>query len=395
MKKQVYVIGGGASGLVAAIAAARNGASVTILEHEKKSGQKILATGNGKCNFGNLDMRTVCYHCPEPSFVEQVLTQWSTKDTISFFSNLGIAVKERNGYLYPRSEQAAAIREVLLMEAACQKVKIKHNCMIESIKQLDGKWNIQTSGWIYKGDSLILATGSPASNVPGADDSGYALIRELGHRIRKPLPALVPLVCKGVQTAKWAGVRINGEVKLLIDGEVCDSQTGELQLTDYGISGIPVFQLSGVAIRALEEQKKPELLVDFFPELSLFDLEQMMEQRKQKCPYKSEKEQFIGLLPDKLISMLPQEQPLQWLKHIHLTVTGSKSLQYAQVCSGGVDVSQIDKNTMESKLWSHLYFAGEVMDVDGICGGYNLHWAWATGHIAGACSAQESERIRI
>ena len=390
MEKQVYVIGGGAAGLVAAIAAARHNhnAAVTILEHEKKSGQKILATGNGKCNLGNLDMRVDCYHCQDLSFVEQILSQWSPKDTMSFFSSLGIAIKERNGYLYPRSGQSASIREVLLMEAAYRKIKIKHNCVIESVKQLDGKWNIQTPGWIYKGDCLIIATGSPASNVAGADDSGYTLIRELGHTIRKPLPALVPLVCKGVNTSKWAGVRINGKVKLLINGEVCDRQTGELQLTDYGISGIPVFQLSGAAVRALDEGKKTELLVDLFPDMSLSGLEQMMEQRKQTCPYKSEKEQFVGILPDKIISMLPEQNPLQWMKHIRLTVTDSKSMHYAQVCSGGVDVSQIDGNTMESKLWSRLYFAGEVIDVDGICGGYNLHWAWATGHIAGTSSAQ-------
>ena len=255
MKKQIYVIGGGAAGLVAAITASRHNVAVTILEHEKKSGQKILATGNGKCNLGNLDMRTDCYHCQEPSFVEQVLSQWTPKDTISFFSDLGIAVKERNGYLYPRSEQATAVREVLLLEAAYRKVKIKHNCVIENIEQLDGKWNIQTPGWIYKGDSLIIATGSPASNIPGADDSGYVLVRELGHMVRQPLAALVPLVCKGVPTSKWAGVRVNGKAKLLIDGQVWDRQTGELQLTDYGISGIPIFQLSGAAVRALKDGK--------------------------------------------------------------------------------------------------------------------------------------------
>ena len=389
MKKQIYVIGGGAAGLVAAITASRHNVAVTILEHEKKSGQKILATGNGKCNLGNLDMRTDCYHCQEPSFVEQVLSQWTPKDTISFFSDLGIAVKERNGYLYPRSEQATAVREVLLLEATYRKVKIKHNCVIENIEQLDGKWNIQTPGWIYKGDSLIIATGSPASNIPGADDSGYVLVRELGHMVRQPLAALVPLVCKGVPTSKWAGVRVNGKAKLLVDGQVWDRQTGELQLTDYGISGIPIFQLSGAAVRALKDGKKVELLIDLFPDLSLSGLEQVMEQRKQQCPYKSEKEQFVGLLPDKLISMLPEKNVLYWLKHIPLTVTDSKSLHYAQVCSGGVDVSQIDAATMESKLWSNLYFAGEVMDVDGICGGYNLHWAWATGHIAGLNSAKE------
>lgn len=388
MEKQVYVIGGGAAGLVAAITAARHHAVVTILEHEKKSGQKILATGNGKCNLGNLDMRTDCYHCQDPSFVDQILAQWSPKDTISFFSNLGIAIKERKGYLYPQSEQAAAVRDVLLMEAAYRKVKIKHNCVIESVKQLDGKWNIQTPGWIYRGDSLIIATGSPASNIAGADDSGYTLIRELGHMVRQPLPALVPLVCKGVNTSKWAGVRIHGQVKLLVDGEVCDRQTGELQLTDYGISGIPVFQLSGAAVRALYEGKTTEILVDFFPDMSLPALKEMMEQRRQACPYKSEKEQFVGLLPDKLISILPEENSLYWLKNISLTVTDSKSFHSAQVCSGGVDVSQIDGASMESKLWSQLYFAGEVTDVDGICGGYNLHWAWATGHIAGVHSAQ-------
>ncbi len=392
MGRQIYVIGGGAAGLTSAIAAARAGASVTILEHSRKMGQKILATGNGRCNLGNRKLNVDCYHCPDPSFVEVVLTQWGTADTMDFFTGLGVYLKEREGYLYPYSDQAASVREVLLMEASHRRVKLKNDCLIEKVEYRDGRWKIHSDGWTYEGDSVIVATGSPASNIAGADDSGYDLVRRLGHKIHKPLPALVPLKCQGVNTRKWAGLRMEGQVTLLIDGRTVAKETGELQLTDYGLSGIPVFQLSSLAVRALDEKKQVQLLVDLMPRLSRQELESLLETRRRDCPYKSEKELYVGLLPDKLISLLPREHVCEWLKGLLLTVTGSKSYQAAQICSGGVDVSQVNPYTMESELWAGLYFAGEVLDVDGICGGYNLHWAWATGNIAGSCCAQDKGR---
>ncbi len=392
MGRQIYVIGGGAAGLTAAITAARAGASVTILEHSKKMGQKILATGNGRCNLGNHTLNTDCYHCPDPSFVEVVLTQWGTSDTLDFFTKLGIYVKDREGYLYPYSDQASSVRDVLLMEAAHRKVKLKNDCLIEKIEYGGNRWKVHTPGWTYQGESVILATGSPASNISGADNSGYELIHSLGHKVRKVLPALVPLKCKGVNTGKWAGLRMEGKVTLLVDGKSEGEELGEIQMTDYGLSGIPVFQLSGPAVRALDQGKKVQLLVDLLPRLTQQELEQLMDVRRRDCPYKSEQELYVGLLPDKLIPLLPKGQEIIWLKNLLLTVTGSKSANAAQVCSGGVDVSQVNPYTMESELWKGLYFAGEVLDVDGICGGYNLHWAWATGTIAGTCCSDSKGR---
>lgn len=392
MTQQVLVVGGGAAGLSAAIAAARGGASVTVIEHARRMGQKILATGNGKCNLGNTAMNADCYHSSHPEFVKEVLKQWGTADTMDFFQSLNIHIKIRDGYLYPWSGQASAVRDVLLMEAAYRKVKLKTNCAVSGIQREKGMWTVQMDNWKYRGDSLILSTGSPASNIEGADDSGYRLVRSLGHDVIRPLPALVPLVCLGVNTRKWAGIRIEGKAELLIDGKSVAEYTGELQLTDYGISGIPVFQLSAQAVRAFNNRQKVQLRVDFMPSLDEAAFRRLMQQRKAACPYKTEKELFVGLLPDKLIAMLPDAEALNWIKKLTLTVNGSKNLSYAQVCSGGVDVSQIDSWTMQSRLHPKLYFAGEIMDVDGICGGYNLHWAWATGNLAGrACIAGEKK----
>ncbi len=391
-KRQVVITGAGASGMMAAIMAARNGAAVTVLEQNEKPGKKICATGNGKCNFSNLVMPEDAYRGTHPEFVKDAFAQFSVKDTVEFFKELGIFPLDRNGYLYPRSNQAQSVVDVLCMEASHLGVKIKTNEQVTAIETAKNgkKFQVLTKGWHYEADALILANGSKASSISGSDGSGYELAKNMGHRIIPVYPALTALKCKGPAFKTWAGVRTEGKVSLFINGKFHKSERGELQLTEYGISGIPVFQISTYAIRAVHEGEKAELRVDFLPELTEEETRELLHARKKACPYKNEKELLVGLFPDKLSKVLTsQKHLLSAIKEFPLEVQDGMSFSQAQVCSGGVDTSQVNTHTMESKLCRNLYFAGELLDIDGTCGGYNLQWAWSSGAAAGIHAAKE------
>lgn len=386
-KKRIIIVGAGASGLIAAVMAARGGAAVTVLEQNDKPGKKICATGNGRCNLTNVEMPPGAYRGTSPEFVREALKAFSVQDTIRFFSELGIYTINKNGYLYPHSGQAQSVVDVLCMEARNLGVKIKTREKVEAIVRED-IWNIQTETWTYEADAVILANGSKASNIPGSDGSGYTLAKALGHCIVTPLPALTPLKCKGNYFSAWAGVRTEGKVTLHINDVPLKSEQGELQLTEYGISGIPVFQLSRYAVRALRENCRVALTVDFLPEFSPESLHVFLEQRTHNCPYKSQRELLIGLFPDRLIKILCEHKNLETaIKEYPLTVADGLPFQYAQVCSGGVDTSEVNSITMESLIQKGLYFAGELLDIDGTCGGYNLQWAWSSGAAAGISAA--------
>lgn len=394
-EKTVLIVGAGASGMMAAIMAARNGASVTLLEQNEKPGKKICATGNGKCNFSNLVMPDDAYRGKHPEFVNHALAQFSVKDTVEFFKKLGIFPLDKNGYLYPRSNQAQSVVDVLCMEASNLGIKIKTNEQVIAIETEKNGRNFQvlTKGWHYEADALILANGSKASSVSGSDGSGYELAESLKHHIIPVYPALTALKCKGPAFKVWAGVRTEGEVSLFIDGKFYKSERGELQLTEYGISGIPVFQISTYAIRAVREGHKAALRINFMPELSEEELKQLLHSRKKACPYKNEKELLVGLFPEKLIKVLTSQKHLiSAIKEFPLEVQDGMSFSQAQVCSGGVDTIQVNAHTMESKLCRNLYFAGELLDIDGTCGGYNLQWAWSSGAVAGINAAKEDKK---
>lgn len=387
-KKRVVVTGGGAAGLTAAIMAARRGAQVTVLEQNEKPGKKICATGNGKCNLSNTRLPQNAYRGSHPEFVQGALSQFSQQDTRDFFSDMGIAFTDRDGYLYPRSGQAQTVADILVLEARSLGVKIKTKEKAIRIQREEG-WTVYTEGWHYQAEAVILANGSKASAIAGSDGSGYELARSLGHRVIEPLPALTALKCQGKGFAAWAGVRTEGEVTLWIDGKPLYRENGELQLTEYGISGIPVFQLSRYAVRAVREKKEVTLTVDFLPELPGDGFSDFMEKRREKCPYKNERELLLGLFPDKLIKVLTAQKDLEKaVRSFPLKVTGGMAFAQAQVCSGGVDTEEVDCMTMESRLKKGIYFAGELLDIDGMCGGYNLQWAWSSGACAGNHAAE-------
>lgn len=388
-KRRVIVVGGGASGLMAAIMAAREGAAVTLLEHNERLGQKLNATGNGRCNFSNRRMVPDAYRGTHPEFIREALSRFSVEDTVEFFRRLGIFPVEKDGYLYPRSREASSVTKALTMEAQYRKVKVKTREHVTAVEHKQEGFLVRTEGWQYEGDAVILACGSRASGIAGADGSGYALAKALGHAVVRPLPALTALKCAPNHFSGWAGVRAQGEASLLVEGKRISSQQGELQLTDYGISGIPVFQLSTYAIRALDEGKQVRLLVDFLPEIPLEDLEAFFSARRELMPYKNQRELLEGLFPGKLCKVLAAQKDLfQALKAFPLTVSGGMSFAQAQVCSGGVSTGEVNPCTMESRLHKGLYITGELLDVDGTCGGYNLQWAWSSGAAAGRHAAR-------
>ena len=388
--KQIIIVGAGASGLVAAIKAAAIGAAVTVLEQNDRPGRKICATGNGRCNMTNLNNIENAYRGSHPEFVKDALKQFSVDDTLSFFQKLGICTTDRSGWIYPRSNQAQSIVDVLTMKARSLKVKLKTNQYVTGVSFTGGHWNVHTNGWTYTCDAVILANGSKASSVAGSSESGYEISRSLGHHLIEPLPALTALKCRGDFFSGWSGVRTEGKVTLYINGTPETSQQGELQLTDYGVSGIPVFQISRYAIRAIYEKKKVDLSINFFPELTKQELQEYLGRRKNDCPYKNEKELLTGLFPEKLIRVLSAQKDLiSAITDFRLSVKSGLSFEQAQICSGGVDTSEVDSHTMESRLHKGLYFAGELLDIDGTCGGYNLQWAWSSGAAAGIHAAKE------
>ena len=391
-KRKICIIGGGASGLMAAIMAAREGGEVTLLEHNEKTGRKLLATGNGRCNLTNIHQEPSCYHSLSGTLAWEILQGFSLQDTIRFFSQIGVYTKNKEGYLYPASMQASSVQELLEMEARYRKVKIKCREHVKEIRKEEQGFQVLTETWSYPADKVILAAGSRASSIQGADGSGYELAKALGHKIIPTLPALVPLKGKGNWFSKWAGVRTEGRVSLMAEGQIFDQAQGEIQLTDYGVSGIPVFQVSGRAVRLIGEGVKVTLLLDFLPDFDEAGLTAFLKTRQDQCPYKSVKQLLLGLLPQKLAEVLMMENPdifqlAHKIKEFPVEIRGSKSYDQAQVCSGGVPLEEVEPKTMESRKVPGLYLAGEILDADGICGGYNLQWAWTTGVLAGKSSA--------
>lgn len=411
MGKKVYIIGGGASGMMAAIHAAREGAQATILEHTDRVGRKLLSTGNGRCNLTNLYQAPECYRSCNQEFPMAVTKRYPVSETLDFFKGLGILPKSKDGYIYPNSEQASAVLDALRMETDYRRIKVLCGCEVESVKPGKGcesgevkhgsGFDIKTSLGTFHGDRLILAAGSKAAPVTGSDGSGYLLAQKLGHTVIPPLPALVQLRCQGKHYKQLSGIRTEARLKLLVNGTVTDIQEGELQLTDYGISGIPTFQLSRYASVALAAQRRVQVLIDYLPRQTVEETEMFLKERIKTMGYRTAQGFMTGILNKKLASVLLKlagisdgemadridtcrwKKLLKQIKTYEATVTAANPFENAQVCCGGVDTCEVDSETMESKMVPGLYLAGELLDVDGICGGYNLQWAWSSGALAG------------
>jgi len=399
---KIYIVGGGASGMVAAIQARTKDNEVILLEKNDRVGKKILATGNGRCNLGNENLSVDCYYSKNRSSVEQVLKRYDTESAISFFAALGLKVRSKNGYLYPYSEQASAVLDVLRMELERRKIRVETGVQITDctpLKKKRGYLLMASDGRSYEADRVILACGGPASLKEGGKE-GYLMLQRLGLKTYPLVPGLVQLRTDDKERKAMSGVRCQASLRLFVDGTMKGQEQGELQLTDYGISGIPVFQLSRMAAYALKEHKWVTMQIDFAPEYTydeivIYLLEQQKARKEQNVD-----ELLTGFLNKKLNLVLLkkcqisgsresgslQKKEIKQLaglyKNYEVHITDTNPFLNAQVCAGGLAIEEVD-GQMQVKKYPGLFVTGELLDVDGICGGYNLHWAFATGTIAG------------
>lgn len=405
--RTVGIIGGGAAGMMAAIAAAGQGARVTILEANDRLGKKILATGNGKCNLGNEKLDLEEYYTHEPAFLESCLKRFGTEDTVDFFRKLGLLLKSKNGYLYPVSEQASAVLDVLRFEVAALAIEVVTGCAAEEIAgdERTGGIRVQAGGRSFLFDRVVLACGGRAAPKTGSGGSGYLLAGQLGHSLIPTVPALVQLRCREDFFKSVSGVRAEARLSVMRDGRCIAKERGELQLTDYGVSGIPVFQVSRVVNYMLLEKKETELVIDFLPDFSKEGYEQLYISRMLLQGQRTAEEFFTGMLNKKLMLLFirlaglkPSEEiggadkekvrrVFALCRKFTVHVTGSNGYENAQVCAGGVPLSELTED-LESVKLPGVYFAGELLDVDGKCGGYNLQWAWCSGYLAGTAAAK-------
>jgi predicted Rossmann fold flavoprotein len=406
----VTVIGGGASGLMAAISAARAGAGVTVLERMPRVGKKLLATGNGRCNLTNIDCPVSRYHGGNETFITTVLDQFTVEETLAFFENLGIACKtEDEGKVYPHSDQASAVLDVLRYELEQQRVTLVVEADVAAILPKGTHFVIDLhDGRQFTASHVVLASGSRAGPQFGSNGSGYRLAQRLGHRVVEPLPGIVSLRLSASFLSRLKGVKFVGTIEGRAGDEALRREAGEILFTDYGISGPPVLQVSRavLAVAASASRGPARVALDLFPELTREQLEARLVERFATQGQKPVDIGLVGLLNKRLIPVVLTEAGIRdtsqtcasippagaralagLLKAWTFDVTGSQSWHDAQVAAGGVVVDEVHAATLESKRQPGLYLCGEVLDVDGDCGGFNLQWAWSSGWVAGRYAA--------
>ncbi|MDD6224530.1 MAG: aminoacetone oxidase family FAD-binding enzyme [bacterium] len=396
---KVVVIGGGASGLVAAILAS-NHHEVILLEANDRCGKKLLLTGNGKCNYWNSEIKIDHYQTDSIENLSNIISNANQEEVFSFLGSMGIYPKIKNGYYYPYSNQATSVRTLLLNEIERRKIKVIYTFKVESILKRDNGFVVKSENTEIICDKVILAAGSKACPKTGSDGSSYDLASSLGHHIHSITPSLTPLKGSESYFKEWNGVRCDSRISLLVDNKKVLEEEGEIQLTDYGISGICTFNISGLATKNLEQKKKVMVRINFLPFLSN-SFYNWFNERNQNIPNHTIEELLESILPYKLMFVLLKKANVnreeKWnnlaedekrnlaniIENFELEITGYQSFDRAQVVTGGVALAEIDPNTMESLVMPNLYLVGELLDVDGKCGGFNLTFAFISGYLAG------------
>jgi predicted Rossmann fold flavoprotein len=406
-ERRVIVVGGGSAGLVAAIAAARAGAPVLLLERMPRVGKKLLATGNGRCNLANARLDLSRFHGADPAFPAAALARFGLPETLRFFAGLGIHPREEEGgKLFPRSGQASAVLDVLRHELETLGVQVRCDAAVRELARRDRGWEVLAGdGEPLRGAAVVLASGGRAAPQLGSNGSGYELARPFGHRLVEPFPALTRIRVRAPFLKHLKGVKVDG--RATVPGTAGDAVAcGEILFTETGLSGPPILDLSRRAGEVLRAGGRPAVVLDLCPDIPPDRLPGLLAERFSGRPGISAEFALVGFVNKRLIAVLLREAGVQEpagaaaavsagvlrrlagiLAGWRFEVTGTDSWAEAQVTAGGIDVAGVDAATLESRRVPGLFLAGEVLDVDGDCGGFNLQWAWSSGHLAGEGAA--------
>ena len=400
----IAIIGGGASGMAAALAAAENhNNQIILLERQARVGRKLQATGNGRCNLSNIYALEQGYHGQNPDFAGSAISKFTPQDTLRWFASLGLfTVTEESGKVYPYSDQANSVVDVLRLSLVKENITLKTGYEVTRIQKTDDGFLISNGEESIACDKLIVACGGLAGSKLGGTMSGYKLLAKLGHRSTKLRPSLVQIKSTWPELPSLKGVRANCHVQIIHNGGCYAQSTGELQLTEHGISGPVVFEISRDVCAA---SGKWSAKLDFLPDISAETLDAELQRRRTtNLPME---ELLTGILHNRLGRVLTKaagvkgkqyvsqisngelREVVACVKGLEIDLTEPLGMDSAQVTAGGVLTDGFDPETMESKLVKGLYACGEVLDIDGDCGGYNLQWAWSSGRCAGLHAGKE------
>lgn len=425
MHHKLFIIGAGAAGLMAAVTAKDLGIDTAILEGNDRIGKKILVTGDGRCNITNESTMAGTdeaaalsrkFHGSTPEFTLRVLQQFGIRQTMDFFYALGLPLTSlKEGMMYPRSLQAASVVDIfqLALEERDVPVYFRHKVEDVIVSAAHPRFSIicrtdTEEQVVHTSDYLLLSTGGLTAPHTGADGSGYTLAERLGHTMLNPVPAIVQLKVQYPHLKALSGIKLQGKAHILVNGEILRSESGEIQFTDYGLAGPPILQISRQASVHLAKGETVSVVIDLMPGRTEEEVVDFLDMHWGIFGHRTVADSFIGILHKKLTPVLLKEagidkqpyllcQDLSWrakavfyriLKAWEFKVTDTNGFAHAQTTAGGIDTADIIEGTLESKLVPGLYFAGEVMDVDGDFGGYNLQWAWSSGYVAAMALAE-------
>ena len=398
----IIVIGGGVAGITAAIKAKNNHNEVIVLEKNKSCLKKLLITGNGHCNYFNDVFNANCYTSSSKDLLNEIINDESKQLLIDFYNSIGLVPRIKNGYYYPYSNQAYAVLNALMKEIKVKGIKVEEEVEVKKINYKD-IFLIETNKESYKADKLIIATGSKAAPKTGSTGDGYIFAKSFNHNVNSIYPALVQLVTDDKYLHELDGVRADAKVTLLIDNNCLQSEIGEIQFTNYGLSGICIYNLS-LDINKYLNNSDVKIRINLFTGLGINkkdELDNYLTKQNNKLKNRTIVELLEEVLNYKIVNMLfkkhkianditydkilkqDKDNLLNDLVSYEVKVTGTKDFDNAQVCSGGIDLNEIDINSFESKIIPGLYFVGELLDVTGKCGGYNISFAILSGIKAG------------
>ena len=401
---RIGIIGGGAAGMAAALAASEyENAQVVLMERQARLGKKLSATGNGRCNLSNIHAAQGGYHGDDRHFHEYALNQYPPSETLQWFSGLGLyTVTEPSGKVYPYSDQANSVVDVLRFSLERPNIQVLTDFEVQKVKKDGAVFSVSAKTETLEFDRLIIACGGLAGTKLGGTMSGYKLLRSFGHKCTKLRPTLVQVKTSWPGVSALKGVRANCKAGIYQNGRLHRSSEGEIQFTEFGLSGPVIYEISRDACQGGGEW---ECTLDFLPEISSDALAVLLEKRKSSSL--TAEDLFTGILHNRLGRVIVKEAGIRGnlpicdlredqltdvvalSKGFTVTLTEPLGMDAAQVTAGGIVTNEFDPETMQSKLIPGLYACGEVLDVDGDCGGYNLQWAWSSGRLAGFSAGKE------